>query len=119
MFIVYFGSSTRTSSADVKILHTDCRKPASPENGIIILDSANLTTYGSPANVTCDMGYDLIGNNTIRCEADGQWSNVAECVIKGKWKKKHFGQIDPLAARNICKRDLSKLLSPNETCSDL
>ena len=43
-----------------------------------------VTTFESFATYTCDIGYDLQGNDTIVCEDTGHWTlpNLT-CIIKG------------------------------------
>ncbi|CAH1776940.1 unnamed protein product [Owenia fusiformis] len=40
----------------------------------------NSTTYGSNVSMSCDEAYYLNGDSTLQCNADGQWSNISECV---------------------------------------
>ncbi|CAH1778117.1 unnamed protein product [Owenia fusiformis] len=40
----------------------------------------NSTTYGSNVSILCDEAYHLSGDSTLQCSADGQWSNISECV---------------------------------------
>ena len=35
------------------------------------------TTFGQTATYRCDTGYNLVGNNTRTCQADGMWSGSA------------------------------------------
>ena len=34
------------------------------------------TEFNSQATYTCDTGFDLLGNNTRTCQADGSWTST-------------------------------------------
>ena len=54
-----------------------------PANGGVTY-SNGVTTYQEVATFTCDPGYDLTGNVTRTCLADGVWGDFSPvCVIKG------------------------------------
>jgi len=68
----------------------DCGPPSSPaSNGAV---SVGTPTFGNMATYSCDAGYELRPNNSVRtCQADGLWSgmdplcermNYAICCIK-------------------------------------
>ena len=42
------------------------------------------TVFGSVATYTCDTGYNLNGDDTRTCQADGTWSGV-EPTCESKW----------------------------------
>ncbi len=47
--------------------------------------------YGSMATVTCDSDYQILGNATLVCMADGQWSYPAPlCLPSGKGSQNFF-----------------------------
>ena len=57
----------------------DCGLVTAPTNGVVILSS---TTYPSVATYGCSTGYQLSGQNTQTCQADGTWSgNKPTCDI--------------------------------------
>ena len=57
----------------------DCGLVVAPTNGVVILSS---TTYLSVATYGCSTGYQLSGQNTQTCQADGTWSgNNPTCDI--------------------------------------
>jgi len=36
-----------------------------------------MTTFGNMANYSCDLGYELLPDNSVRsCQADGLWSGM-------------------------------------------
>ena len=52
-----------------------CGQPSSPgANGQV---SVGLTTIGNTANYSCDFGYELLPDISVRlCQEDGMWSGV-------------------------------------------
>ena len=57
----------------------ECGDPGIPVNGHT---TGNNFTYGSTVTFTCDIGYELQGNKTALCQADGQWNaTTPTCVI--------------------------------------
>ena len=56
----------------VTLLHAavDCGELGSPTNGHVNVSS---TLFTSQANYGCDEGYNLTGEGTRTCEADGEW----------------------------------------------
>eukprot|EP00058_Branchiostoma_floridae_P019749 XP_002605239.1 hypothetical protein BRAFLDRAFT_92287 [Branchiostoma floridae] len=80
-----FGTSTRTCQADgtwsgkpptCKIVQCTSLKP--PTNGI--MRGAN--SYQGVTYFTCARGYTLVGVKSIRCQADGTWSDrVPTCQV--------------------------------------
>ena len=61
----------------------DCKVPGNPSNGIVKLAVGGVTTYGATASVCCNAGYELIGDDYLRCRADGTWSSLPSCAFKG------------------------------------
>ena len=61
----------------------DCKYPAQPSNGVVELTVDLVTTYGATAHVTCNTGYELKGDGLLLCKADGLWSTLPSCNIKG------------------------------------
>ena len=60
----------------------DCGNPA-PENGTA--DTPDGTTYENVAIITCNAGYDLVGDTLISCLDGGNWSSSPSCAIKGSY----------------------------------
>ena len=61
---------------------SDCGSLPDPVNGVVNTSAG--TTYTEVANYTCDIGYNLVGDNQRNCMANGQWSGSAPvCNIKG------------------------------------
>ena len=57
----------------------ECGHLGGPVNGYTI---GNNFTYGSTVTFSCDIGYELEGNETALCQANGQWSsNIPLCSI--------------------------------------
>ncbi|XP_065178196.1 sushi, von Willebrand factor type A, EGF and pentraxin domain-containing protein 1-like [Sycon ciliatum] len=56
----------------------DCGDPEQVANGQHALTS---TVYDSRVGYSCDSGYELVGNASVRCLLNGQWSSpVPQCV---------------------------------------
>ena len=53
----------------------DCGPPGNPgPNGAVSVD---MTTFGNMATYSCDPGYELRPDNSVRtCQADGTWSGM-------------------------------------------
>ena len=64
----------------------DCKAPEQPSNGILKLTVDSVTTYGATATVSCNTGYELVGDGSVRCRADGVWSSLPSCDFKGAYK---------------------------------
>ena len=57
----------------------ECGHPGAPVNGYSI---GEYFTYGSKVIFSCDIGYELKGNETALCQANGQWSShIPLCLI--------------------------------------
>ncbi|XP_052796583.1 sushi, von Willebrand factor type A, EGF and pentraxin domain-containing protein 1-like isoform X2 [Mya arenaria] len=68
------------SSPDTYCLIKDCGYINPPDNGIAIGTS---TVYQSVVTYRCNTGYDLIGNGSMQCQADGTWNDSQPfCKIK-------------------------------------
>ena len=50
----------------------DCGTLTNPDNGRV--DTPQGTTFNQVATYTCNSGYELVGNMTRTCQADGMWS---------------------------------------------
>lgn len=50
------------------------------ENGKL---NTTKTTYGTVAEVTCEIGYKTTGNNLATCLETGSWSDKPRCEILG------------------------------------
>ena len=61
----------------------DCKVPEQPSNGILKLAVDGVTTFGAKASVSCNAGYELVGDVYVRCRADGVWSSLPSCNFKG------------------------------------
>jgi CUB/sushi domain-containing protein len=59
---------------------SDCGDPT-PLNGSI---STGVTTYLATLNVSCNIGFELVGSESITCQADSRWSEYPTCAAKGK-----------------------------------
>ncbi|XP_052280448.1 sushi, von Willebrand factor type A, EGF and pentraxin domain-containing protein 1-like [Dreissena polymorpha] len=59
---------------------TDCGPLPTPQHGHVFFNS---TLYGALASVSCDVGYDMAGPETVTCTTFEQWSYVSHsCTIK-------------------------------------
>ena len=52
----------------------DCDSLPNPTNGSVIF---SMSTFGAMATYMCDEGFDLIGNSTRLCLANGSWEGTA------------------------------------------
>ena len=60
----------------------DCGGLNSPANGAV--DTTAGTTYGKTATYTCNVGFNVQGDATRLCGADGLWAgNAPICAIQG------------------------------------
>jgi hypothetical protein len=59
----------------------DCLMPT-VANGTIA-DTPNGTTFNETAIISCIDGFKLNGSSTVTCEADGNWSTLPTCDIRG------------------------------------
>lgn len=50
------------------------------------------TTFGKTGAISCDNGYTLSGDRTVRCEASGSWSASSTCLPKGNY---HILEYEP------------------------
>ena len=59
----------------------DCGTLTDPANGQVSHTTG--TTFGHPATYSCDLGYNLVGENNRSCQATGRWSgNTPTCQGK-------------------------------------
>ena len=62
----------------------DCGNLTAPANGSV---SHIAGTFGQTATYSCNTGYNMVGNNTRTCQAEGNWSgNTPACqgmLLKG------------------------------------
>ena len=57
----------------------DCETLNNPANGQV--SHPDGTTFTQTATYSCDTGYNLMGDNTRTCQADGMWSgNQPTCM---------------------------------------
>lgn len=77
--------TSKTKTNDVEFVHfykTDCGNIQMPANGSVSLVGG--TTFGQFAKYQCETGFNLIGNETRKCEAFGNWTGEPpSCEIKG------------------------------------
>ncbi|CAH1797849.1 unnamed protein product [Owenia fusiformis] len=60
----------------------DCGNPEGIDNAFQPeLEFENTTVYQSLAFYECNIGYTMFGNNTIRCDENGNWTNVPFCNL--------------------------------------
>ena len=78
----------------------DCKTPEQPANGVVELTVDLLTTYGANAIVTCNTGYELRGNGVLWCNANGVWSALPSCNIKGNLDKETIKTTLPLTGNH-------------------
>ena len=57
----------------------NCGFLSDPLNGLVSMTD---TVMGSTANYSCNSGYDLVGNVTTVCQANGIWSEGPVCRSK-------------------------------------
>ena len=53
----------------------DCGVLRNPVNGQV--NDTNGTIFGQTATYSCNTGYNLVGNSTRMCQADGLWTGSA------------------------------------------
>ncbi len=63
------------------ITEIECDPPYVPKNGAIQLRRA---TFGATVVFECDDGFELHGNQTLRCMQDGYWNGI-EPKCKGMY----------------------------------
>ena len=63
----------------------DCGTLSTIDNGAYVLADSLNTTYGAPASVQCDMGYNS-SVNAITCTENGTWSST-QCLAVGEYKR--------------------------------
>ena len=71
---------TWSSNNSIILLETaiDCGSPPQLVNGTV--DASEGTYYRNVAKFTCNEGFELIGYDSISCQASGNWSTLtAEC----------------------------------------
>ena len=61
----------------------DCGSPPVPENGTTKLNSLNQTTFGSTANQSCNIGFNISGKRTVECLSNGNFSESLVCNLIG------------------------------------
>ena len=59
----------------------DCGGLPAPSNGRITVTAS---TFGGKATYNCDTGYDLIGNTSRMCAANGDWTGSAP-TCQSEW----------------------------------
>lgn len=64
----------------------DCGLLRPPENGNVNYPSGR-TSYGSVAEFSCNLGFSLVGQQTVICQSSGSWNgNTPTCqmAVAGK-----------------------------------
>ena len=64
------------------ILLLDCGTFPTLDNGVYVLVNSSNTTYGAPASVQCNTGYNS-SIDAITCTENGTWSTT-QCLAVGK-----------------------------------
>ena len=59
----------------ILILTVDCGSLTDPANGSVNHTAG--TTFGQTATYSCNTGYNLVGDSTRTCQAEGSWSGSA------------------------------------------
>lgn len=63
------------------VVVSDCGNPITIKNGMVNYTS---TVFNATAAYTCDIGYELIGENITTCDLNGTWiGDIPECQIIG------------------------------------
>ena len=63
-------------------LFTDCGNHFTLENGFVDFTGKS-TTFNHSIPVECDIGYNLLGDTSIHCQANGVWGSNSSCRLKG------------------------------------
>ncbi|XP_065884217.1 scavenger receptor cysteine-rich type 1 protein M130-like isoform X2 [Dysidea avara] len=82
------GSKTRmcmgskTWSGDGTCNRVMCPSQPVVPNGSVScsLGDDGVTSYEDTCSLQCDVGYELMGSNTLMCHANGTWSNFSVCI---------------------------------------
>ena len=63
-------------------INLDCGVLPSPLNGKLVIEN---TTEGFTAHYSCNIGYNLVGSSSRKCDENGTWGDIvdARCNIKG------------------------------------
>ena len=62
------------------MFHSDCGDPA-PQHGSV---NSSATTNGTVVEVSCEDGYELLGEAVIMCQPSEEWTDNSSCAIKGR-----------------------------------
>ncbi|XP_053387176.1 E-selectin-like [Mercenaria mercenaria] len=63
----------------------DCGELENPTNGAVNISKG--TTFGVTASYSCDVGFNLVGDETRNCGPSGKWSNMKpDCAQEGDKK---------------------------------
>ena len=72
---------THNYTLPVLLPAVDCGTLTDPANGQVSHTTG--TTFGQTATYSCDLGYNLVGDNNRTCQATGRWSgNTLTCQGK-------------------------------------
>ena len=69
---LYIYTFFHSTVVDCRTLHTTTNGQVSHLNG---------TTFRQTATYSCNIGYNLVGDSTRRCQADGMWSGSEPTCI--------------------------------------
>ena len=63
----------------------NCSQLTYPNNGIIncSLGDDGVPSYEDTCSFTCNIGYELTGNDTRTCQSDGNWSGSDDVCRRG------------------------------------
>lgn len=60
----------------------DCGDLETPVNGSVFVDFG--TTFKQVVRYVCEKGFEIVGNHSRQCSANGTWTEEAPvCIIKG------------------------------------
>ena len=67
-----------------------CPTLATPTNGgrLCLLMSGIIPSYEDTCTFSCDIGYELTGNDTRTCQSDGSWSGSDVMCRRGRYREK-------------------------------
>ena len=69
-----------------------------PDNGIVMMTGymeGNISTF------ICNPGYELVGNETLTCQDDGQWSPLLPVCVPGMKNSNHSATLTVIFIRSV------------------